>query len=76
MGDSRDSLRQFGQSQTLLQVLLVTGGYNTGLADYLDTTETRRETDHQWTTVSSARLPTNTGYFSAVTLDNQIFAFG
>ena len=54
-------------------MLVVTGGYNSG---YLDTTETMREGDSHWTTVSSARLPSTTGYFSAATLDNQIFAFG
>ena len=55
------------------QILVVTGGYG---SSYLDTTETMREGGTYWTTVASATLPYTVGYFSAVTLNNQIFAFG
>ena len=54
-------------------MLVVTGGYG---SDYLETTETMREGGTYWTTVGSAALPHPTGYFSAVTLNNQIFTFG
>ena len=53
----------------------MTGGYNSPIG-YLDTTETMREGDLSWTTVSSARLSSTMGYFSAATLHNQIFTFG
>ena len=51
----------------------MTGGYG---SSYLDTTETMMEGGTYWTTVASATLPYTVGYFSAVTLNNQIFAFG
>ena len=59
--------------EMISQILVVTGGYG---SDYLDSTETMREGGTYWTTVASASLPHPLGYFSAVTINNQILTFG
>ena len=69
-GDEVRNPSQGIQLHTIQQVLVVTGGYNSFSSIYLDSTEITREGDSRWTTVSSAV------YFSATTLDNQIWAFG
>ena len=58
----------------IVQVLLVTGGYNS--VELLDSTEILDTQGGSWQTLTTARLPAPRWRLAAGTVNNEVFIFG
>ena len=58
----------------IVQVLLVTGGYNS--VELLDSTEILENQGGSWQTLTTARLPAPRWRLAAGTVNNEVFIFG